>query len=87
MRRDGAVAVVEMHRPETLNAFNLLMARELHAALGAIAVDPDVRAVMLTGAGRGFSSGLDLINGGLPTLPSGRPDARSVLLEVFNPWC
>src|ERR1700692_3989047 len=85
MRRDGAVAILEMHRPETLNAFNLLMGRELHAALGAIAVDPDIRAVMLTGAGRGFSSGLDLISGGLPTLPSGRPDARSVLLEVFNP--
>lgn len=85
LRRDGAVAVVELHRPETLNAFNVLMATELHAALGAIAVDQDVRAVMLTGAGRGFSSGLDLISSGLPTLPSGRPDARSVLLELFNP--
>ena len=85
MRRDGAVAVVEMHRPERLNAVNLLMGKELHAVLGAIAVDPDIRAVMLTGAGRGFSSGLDLISSGLPTLPSGRPDARSVLLEVFNP--
>lgn len=85
LRREGAVAVVELHRPETLNAFNVLMATELHAALGAIAIDPDVRAVMLTGAGRGFSSGLDLMSSGLPTLPPGRPDARSVLLEVFNP--
>ncbi len=85
LRRDGAVAVVELHRPETLNAFNVLMATELHAALASIAVDPGVRAVMLTGAGRGFSSGLDLISSGLPTLPSGRADARSVLLELFNP--
>ena len=85
MRRDGAVALLELHRPETLNALNLLMATELQAALSAIAVDPGVRAVMLTGAGRGFSSGLDLTNSGLPTLPSGRTDARSALLELFNP--
>jgi len=85
MRRDGPVAVLELHRPETLNAFNLLMVRELHTALGAIAIDPGVRAVMLTGAGRGFSSGLDLKSSGLPSLPSGRPDARATLVELFNP--
>jgi 2-(1,2-epoxy-1,2-dihydrophenyl)acetyl-CoA isomerase len=85
VKQVGALAVVELHRPETLNAFNLTMARELHAALGSIAVDPALRAVVLTGAGRGFSSGLDLLDSGLPTLPSGRADARSSLLEVFNP--
>jgi 2-(1,2-epoxy-1,2-dihydrophenyl)acetyl-CoA isomerase len=85
VERLGPTAVVELHRPETLNAFNLTMGRELQAALGSIAVDPALRAVVLTGAGRGFSSGLDLVDNGLPTLPSGRPDARSSLLEVFNP--
>ena len=85
VRRLGALAVVELHRPETLNAFNLTMGRELHAALDSIAGDGALRAVVLTGAGRGFSSGLDLVDNGLPTLPSGRPDARSSLLEVFNP--
>ena len=83
--RDGAVVVVELHRPETLNAFNVRMAQELHAVLGDIAGDKSARAVMLTGSGRGFSSGFDLIDGGMPTLPSGRPDARRTLLEVFNP--
>ena len=82
---EGAVALVELHRPETLNAFNMLMAKELGAELRTIAADDEVRAVVLTGAGRGFSSGLDLIDSGLPTLPSGRPDARTALLEVFNP--
>ena len=85
MALEGAVALVELHRPETLNAFNMLMAKELGAELRAIAADDEVRAVVLTGAGRGFSSGLDLIDSGLPTLPSGRPDARTALLEVFNP--
>lgn len=85
LRREGSVAVVELHRPETLNAFNLLMGRELNAVLGTLAEDRAVGAVVLTGAGRGFSSGLDLKSSGLPTLPSGRTDARSTLLEVFNP--
>ena len=85
MALEGAVALVELHRPETLNAFNMLMAKELGAELRTIAADDEVRAVVLTGAGRGFSSGLDLIDSGLPTLPSGRPDARTALLEVFNP--
>ena len=85
MRRDGPVAVLELHRPVMLNAFNLRMVRELRTALGAIAIDPGVRAVMLTGAGRGFSSGLDLKSSDLPTLPSGRPDARATLVELFNP--
>lgn len=83
--RDGAVAVVELNRPDSLNAFNVQMAKELRATLAAIAGDSDVKAVVLTGAGRGFSSGFDLINGGLPTLPSGRPDLRWGLLELFNP--
>jgi 2-(1,2-epoxy-1,2-dihydrophenyl)acetyl-CoA isomerase len=84
-RRDGTVAVVELHRPDSLNAFNVQMAKELHAALSSIAGESAVRAVVLTGAGRGFSSGFDLLSGGLPTLPSGRPDLRWGLLEVFNP--
>lgn len=83
--QDGPVVVVELHRPETLNAFNVRMAQELHAVLGDIAGDKGVRAVVLTGSGRGFSSGFDLIDGGMPTSPSGRPDTRRTLLEVFNP--
>jgi 2-(1,2-epoxy-1,2-dihydrophenyl)acetyl-CoA isomerase len=57
--REGAVQTITLNRPDVLNAFN----RALHAGLRdalAQADDPGVRAVVLTGAGRGFSAGQDL---------------------------
>ena len=59
MTRDGAVQTITLNRPDVLNAFN----RALHAALREAlkeARDPDVRAVVVTGAGRGFCAGQDL---------------------------
>jgi 2-(1,2-epoxy-1,2-dihydrophenyl)acetyl-CoA isomerase len=87
VRRDGAVAIVELHRPEALNAVTVEMGREMSDAFAAIAGDRSVRAVVLTGAGRAFSSGADLkgINADIPTLPSGRPDLGWLLREVYNP--
>jgi enoyl-CoA hydratase/carnithine racemase len=55
-----AVALVRLNRPERLNALNHELVGELRSALAAIAVDADVRVVVLTGAGRGFCAGLDL---------------------------
>jgi 2-(1,2-epoxy-1,2-dihydrophenyl)acetyl-CoA isomerase len=57
--RDGAVLTITLNRPEVLNAFNEAMHVALHAALDE-ARAPDVRAVVLTGAGRGFCVGQDL---------------------------
>ena len=57
--RDGAVLTITLNRPDVFNAFN----RDLHAALRVAlegASDPEVRAVVITGAGRGFSAGQDL---------------------------
>ncbi len=54
------VATVTLNRPDVLNSFNSVMALELHATLAAIADDEMVRAVLLTGAGRGFCAGQDL---------------------------
>jgi 2-(1,2-epoxy-1,2-dihydrophenyl)acetyl-CoA isomerase len=57
--RDGAVQTITLNRPDKLNAFT----RELHAELQAAleeAREPTVRAVVITGAGRGFSAGQDL---------------------------
>ena len=59
-RRDQ-VAHVTLNRPDKLNALNLQMIEDLRAAAAAIDGDPAVRAVLLTGAGRGFSSGADLM--------------------------
>src|ERR1700740_3798390 len=58
--RSGGAAKVELNRPERLNAWNEQFSRDLQAALDAAAQDPDGRAVLLTGAGRGFSSGADI---------------------------
>ena len=54
------VALVTLNRPATLNAMTPSLMRELYARLGEIGVDRTIRVVVLTGAGRGFSSGHDL---------------------------
>jgi 2-(1,2-epoxy-1,2-dihydrophenyl)acetyl-CoA isomerase len=57
--RDGAVLTITLNRPDKLNAFNQAMHEALAAALKD-ARDPEVRAVVLTGSGRGFCVGQDL---------------------------
>jgi 2-(1,2-epoxy-1,2-dihydrophenyl)acetyl-CoA isomerase len=57
--RDGAVQTIVLNRPEVLNALNGAVHAGLRGAL-TDARDPEVRAVVLTGAGRGFSAGQDL---------------------------
>ncbi len=54
------VTRITLDRPERLNAMNATLIGELHDALTEVAVDPTCRAVILTGAGRGFCAGLDL---------------------------
>src|ERR687887_1999467 len=59
LTRDGAVLTITLNRPDVLNALNAAMHRALAAALKE-ARAPEVRAVVLTGAGRGFCVGQDL---------------------------
>ncbi len=59
MRRDGAVQTIVLNRPDVLNALNADMHKALAAALKDARAD-DVRAVVITGAGRGFCVGQDL---------------------------
>src|SRR5215475_7212291 len=54
------IAVLTLNRPEKLNALNYALVEELHAALDDIGASNDCRVVVITGAGRGFCSGLDL---------------------------
>jgi 2-(1,2-epoxy-1,2-dihydrophenyl)acetyl-CoA isomerase len=82
---DGA-ATVELNRPEVLNAWNAQLGADLLAALRRTAEDDEVRAVLITGAGRAFSSGADLrdVSGG-ETTADGRPNVYRTLTERYHP--
>jgi enoyl-CoA hydratase/carnithine racemase len=60
VERDGPVAILTLNRPERLNAISAPMLMALSESLVACDRDPGVRAIILTGAGRGFCAGLDL---------------------------
>lgn len=60
IERRGPVAIVTLNRPESLNGFTTGLRSALKNALQQVAADESVRAVVLTGAGRGFSAGADL---------------------------
>ena len=57
---DGTLATVTLNRPESLNGITNVMMRELYECLNKVALDPDIRVVLFTGAGRGFCPGVDL---------------------------
>jgi 2-(1,2-epoxy-1,2-dihydrophenyl)acetyl-CoA isomerase len=78
---DG-VGRITLNRPDTLNAWTLEFGRELQSAVEKDAADPAVRAVLVTGAGRGFSSGADL-KSGMKVHDDGRPDVLAEL-EVYH---
>lgn len=83
--RDGAAVIVEMNRPQVLNAWNPELAQDTVNALRACRGD-DVRAVMVTGAGRAFSAGADLgaFQTGAKT-PTGGPDLEFELHARYHP--
>jgi enoyl-CoA hydratase len=62
--RNGPVATITLNRPEKLNALNKAIVQGLHESLDTIEHDDEVRAVVLRGAGRSFSSGFDLAESG-----------------------
>jgi 2-(1,2-epoxy-1,2-dihydrophenyl)acetyl-CoA isomerase len=83
---EDGVATVTLNRPQALNAWNKQFALDLLAALDRVAADNAARAVVITGAGRAFSSGADLKDaGGGDFTPEGRPDVYKVLTERYHP--
>jgi len=60
VEQSGGLATLTMNRPEVHNAFDDTLVRELAAALGPLAIDTDVRVLVLEGAGKSFSAGADL---------------------------
>jgi len=87
LRRDGAATTIELDRPDALNAWNAQLGHDLLSALRAVADDGEVRAVVITGAGRAFSAGADLkeIATGDARTPEGHADVRKVLTERYHP--
>ena len=81
-KRDGVLCLT-LNRPDVLNSFNAEMARELQDALVQAAADSTVRAILLTGAGRGFCAGQDLAE----ALPKGgkMPDLGEFVRTTWNP--
>src|ERR1700686_4533192 len=76
--RDGAVQTITLNRPDVLNAFNRALHKALREELKE-ARDPEVRAVVLTGAGRGFSAGPVLKEFG------GAAEVRNALRASYHP--
>ena len=80
----GGVQRIVLNRPDTLNAFNVRMHEELAAAIARGADDPDVRVLLLTGAGRAFCAGQDL-GDRKPAADGSPPDLGHSLEAYYNP--
>lgn len=83
LKIEDRVAWVTFNRPEALNAWTRQLGEETIAALDRVSADPEVRAIVLSGAGRAFSAGADLKAGSVDE--DGRVDVASPLREVYNP--
>ncbi len=83
----GAVALVTLNRPEALNSMSREMHRELALAFDRVESDPTVRALVITGAGRGFCAGADLSEFDLAPGPRlvERADPGPLIEQAFNP--
>ena len=80
---DGVLSIT-LNRPDVLNSFTRAMALELQAALAKAVDDTSIRAVLLTGAGRGFCAGQDLAEA-LPQGDGPMPDIGEIVKESYNP--
>jgi 2-(1,2-epoxy-1,2-dihydrophenyl)acetyl-CoA isomerase len=81
--RRGGELRIELNRPDAMNAWDTQFGEDLRSAVERAAAD-DVRAVVVTGAGRAFSSGADLKAGFEPT-PEGHPDVLTPLRDRYHP--
>jgi 2-(1,2-epoxy-1,2-dihydrophenyl)acetyl-CoA isomerase len=84
--RENGVLTLILNRPKRLNAMSADLIDAMNHELGCAARDPGIRAVLLTGTGRGFCAGADLAGGG-PGVPGsdGKPDLGAGLDQRFNP--
>ena len=83
--QSGGIGRITLNRPDSLNAWTDQLGRELGRVVNEEAAAEAVRAVLVTGAGRGFSSGADLKEGFEPSPADGRPDVARELHDVYHP--
>jgi 2-(1,2-epoxy-1,2-dihydrophenyl)acetyl-CoA isomerase len=81
---DQGLATLTLNAPDKLNAVSRKMIAELKDCWETLAADASVRAVLLTGAGRGFCSGADL-SAGFDLTPDGKPDLQTSLHDRYHP--
>ena len=83
----GNVALVTLHRPSSLNSFTRVMHHDMWAALDQAEADATIRALVITGAGRGFCAGADLAEFDFSEGPNlvERADPGPILDHAFNP--
>lgn len=85
----GAVATLTLNRPAALNSFTRAMHHDLWAMLDRAEANPAIRALVITGAGRGFCAGADLAEFDFEPGPDlvRRADPGPVIDQAFNPTC
>ena len=84
VERRGGELRITLNRPEAMNAWTTQLGEDLRAAVERAGADDEVRAVVVTGAGRAFSSGADL-KAGFEVRPDGHPDVETALKERYHP--
>jgi len=86
LEKDAAIATITLHRPERLNALTPQMRVDVRAALEDAAADEGVRAIILTGAGRGFCAGADVVTVAERTeMADDEPQRARLLQPVATP--
>jgi len=85
LERDGALAVITLDRPDVLNAFDEALTSALAIAIDEVSADAAVRAVAITGAGRGFSAGQDLLDRSLSIVAGRDLELGNELRRRYHP--
>jgi 2-(1,2-epoxy-1,2-dihydrophenyl)acetyl-CoA isomerase len=81
---ENGVATLTLNRPKALNSFTAEMHGEVREVMTQVIEDPDIRCLVLTGAGRGFCAGQDLGDRAVTT-DSGPPDLGESVEKNYNP--
>jgi enoyl-CoA hydratase/carnithine racemase len=85
LEREGALVTLTLNRPEVLNAYNRVMRDEIFEALEFVAATPEVRVLLVQGAGRAFGTGGDLSEFGMAASPLEARETRG-RRDVWGLW-